>query len=223
LTAARKWGLSILSPISILVVDDHVLVREAIARLLAREPECAQVAQASTVAEAIDILKQRPVDLVLLDIDLGAERGGAFVLQARSLGYHGKILVLTAGIPEREAGELLKLGVHGIFLKSRPPALLAESIRRVLAGELWLDEHIQASSAAGRKSAPPEARTPLTQRERDVLRGVFEGLANKEIAARLNISESSVKMALQQLFDKTGVRTRAQLTRVALERYLDQI
>lgn len=214
--------MSILSPISILVVDDHVLVREAIARLLAREPECAQVAQASTVAEAIDILEQRPVDLVLLDIDLGAERGGAFVVKARSLGYDGKILVLTAGIPEREAHELLKLGIHGIFLKSRPPALLAESIRKVLAGELWLDEHFQ-SAAAGRKPAPPEARAPLTQRERDVLRGVFEGLANKEIAARLNISESSVKMALQQLFDKTGVRSRAQLTRVALERYLDQI
>lgn len=199
-------------------------MREAIARLLAREPQCAQVAQASTVAEAIDILKQQPVDLVLLDIDLGAERGGAFVVKARSLGYDGKILVLTAGIPEREANELLKLGIHGIFLKSRPPALLAESIRKVLAGELWLDEHFQSqSSASGRKPAPPEARAPLTQRERDVLRGVFEGLANKEIAARLNISESSVKMALQQLFDKTGVRTRAQLTRVALERYLDQI
>jgi DNA-binding NarL/FixJ family response regulator len=206
----------------LLVVDDHVLVREAIARLLAREPECAEVWQASTVAEAVAILKQRPVDLVLLDVDLGAERGGAFLIQARSLGYQGRILVLTAGIAEREAAELLKLGIDGIFLKSRPPALLAESIRAVLRGERWLDEHYQAAGA-GPRPAPPPARTPLTARERDVLRGVFEGLANKEIAARLNISESSVKMALQQLFDKTGVRTRAQLIRVALEQYLDQI
>jgi DNA-binding NarL/FixJ family response regulator len=209
-------------PFRLLVVDDHVLVREAIARLLSAEPGWAEVSQASTVAEAIAVLKQRPVDLVLLDVDLGAERGGAFVVQAHSLGYQGKILLLTAGIPEREAAELLKLGIHGIFLKSRPPALLAESIRAVLRGERWLDEHYRAAGA-GAQPVPPEARTALTPRERDVLRGVFEGLANKEIAARLNISESSVKMALQQLFDKTGVRTRAQLTRIALERYLDQI
>jgi DNA-binding NarL/FixJ family response regulator len=65
----------------------------------------------------------------------------------------------------------------------------------------------------------PAPGPTFTRRERDVLRGVFEGLANKEIAARLDISESSVKAALQQLFDKTGVRTRSQLVRIALERY----
>jgi len=74
--------------------------------------------------------------------------------------------------------------------------------------------------------APPEeeeAKAPLTERERDVLHGVLEGLANKEIASRLAISESSVKAALQQLFHKTGVRTRSQLVRIALEQYRDQL
>ncbi len=87
-----------------------------------------------------------------------------------------------------------------------------------MVGEAWLDRGaIQALVQAATHPERPERYQPFTLRENQVLQGVFEGLTNKEIGARLNISESSVKSALQQLFQKTGVRTRSQLVRIALE------
>jgi len=86
-----------------------------------------------------------------------------------------------------------------------------------MAGEMWLDGN-SARLLVPAATPPPE----FTEREREVLRGVFEGLSNKEIAARLSISESTVKAGLQQLFQKTGVRTRSQLVRIALEQYAGQ-
>jgi DNA-binding NarL/FixJ family response regulator len=95
-----------------------------------------------------------------------------------------------------------------------------DAIRKLVAGEAWLDPRAMRSLIAGATGKSEEQRTSqsLTQRERSVLEGVFEGLTNKEIAVQLHVSEGSVKAVLQQLFDKTGVRTRAQLVRIALER-----
>jgi DNA-binding NarL/FixJ family response regulator len=97
---------------------------------------------------------------------------------------------------------------------------LTDAIHRVMAGETWIDQRcvqglVKAVESEGRQSR----RNQLSERERDVLKGIFAGLSNKEIGAQLKISEASVKSALQQLFVKTGVRTRSQLVRVALEEY----
>jgi DNA-binding NarL/FixJ family response regulator len=92
----------------------------------------------------------------------------------------------------------------------------------VVQGEVWLDQN-SLRQLVHHAPAEAESRRRLTDRDRQVMRGVFEGLANKEIADRLQISESSVKASLQQLFDKTGVRTRSQLVRVALEQYREQL
>jgi two-component system nitrate/nitrite response regulator NarL len=93
----------------------------------------------------------------------------------------------------------------------------------VLAGKVWFDRELlqEAMSGAGAKQGSKADR--FTERERQVLSGVFEGLANKEIAERIGASESSVKATLQQLFSKTGVRTRSQLVRIALEQYKGQL
>jgi len=95
-----------------------------------------------------------------------------------------------------------------------------EAIHKVNAGESWLDPRAMRSVIAGATGRSEEHRTAqaLNARERAVLKGVFEGQTNKEIAAKLQISEGSVKAVMQQLFDKTGVRTRSQLVRIALER-----
>ncbi len=105
---------------------------------------------------------------------------------------------------------VLENGASGVFLKHSPPSRLVEAIRKVFAGEVWLDPAVTRSiiAAATGNTAAPRRTAGLTQREQAVLKGVFEGLTNKEIGARLTISESSVKAVLQQLFEKTGVRTR---------------
>jgi two-component system nitrate/nitrite response regulator NarL len=207
----------------ILIVDDHALFRESLARLLAAEPGLCVVGHRASVQEAIRCVQASPVDLVLLDVDLGSERGVDFLRGARERGFQGRVLVVTAGLSRGEALALLAHGAAGIFFKEDSSALLAKAIARVMEGEAWIDQRYLTSVAALRSASDEVHPAGFSQRERDVLRGVFEGLANKEIGAGLQISESSVKATLQQLFEKTGVRTRSQLVRVALERFRHEI
>lgn len=205
--------------IRLLLVDDHVLFREGLSRLLASEPDCDVVGACGSSTEALQILKSTKVDVVLLDYDLNQDRGAQLIAAAQRAGFTGKILMVTAGMSAKESSGVLKLGVSGIILKHNPPGSLATAIRRVASGELWLDPKIVQLMADEVRQAPDEvpANLSLTDRERQVLQGVFEGLANKEIAARLGITEGAVKSGLQQLFQKTHVRTRSQLVRMALE------
>ncbi len=161
--------------------------------------------------------------MVLLDYDLGHEQGTQFIDRARSSGFLGHILMVTAGMSDAIMLRALENGSSGVFLKHSPPSRLVEAIRKVVAGEVWLDPAVTRSiiAAATGNAAAPRAQG-LTQREQAVLKGVFEGLTNKEIGARLAISESSVKAVLQQLFEKTGVRTRSQLVRIALEKHSEE-
>ena len=208
--------------IQILLVDDHTLFREGVARLLGTELAFKVVACAS-IKEALAVLRQRQIDIVLLDFDLGQRDGTRFVRLAKEQGFGGKILVVTAGVEEREAAELIRCGISGIFMKHNSAALLAQGIRDVMAGKVWFDQEPLRATMHGSAPLPESESERFTQRERQVLSYVLEGLANKEIAARIGVSESSVKATLQQLFSKTGVHTRGQLVRIALEQYNDQL
>jgi DNA-binding NarL/FixJ family response regulator len=209
-----------MNKIRILLLDDHALFREGLSRLLEGEPDLEMVACCASVGEATDALCQKPIDLVLLDHDLGKERGFEFITQARKGGFQGRFLMVTAGMSDAESMQALDLGVGGIFPKHNSPMVLIQAIRKVMAGETWLDEDtIQALVRASKHPEGASQTKPFTEREAQVLQGVFEGLSNKEIGVRLKISESSVKAALQQLFQKTGVRTRSQLVRIALEEH----
>jgi two-component system nitrate/nitrite response regulator NarL len=183
------------------------------------------VAGCGTIEEAREILERKTVDLVLLDFDLGQRDGLDFMRVAEALRFKGKVLLVTAGLSNADAAHLVRLGVAGIFPKHNPPELLSDAIRDVLSGKAWLDQ-AQLQRIIGPVDGEEDnlVRTSnLTERERQVLSFVFKGLANKEIAAQLQISEGSVKGTLQQLFRKTGARTRGQLVRIALENYKDQL
>lgn len=208
--------------VRVLIVDDHTLFRESVARLLQAEHDL-DVRHCGSVRECLAIIAEWPTDVVLLDFDLGNETGASFLAQAQGSGFEGKTLLLTAGVNELEAADLIRQGISGIVLKHSSPTELSESIREALAGKVWFEQGYLKKvleKAAAPQSAPSSTRV-FTERERQVLSFVFEGLANKEIAGRLHVSESSVKASLQQLFEKTGVRTRSQLVRVALEQYKD--
>jgi DNA-binding NarL/FixJ family response regulator len=208
-------------PIRILLVDDHSLFRESLSRLLEAEPEFRIAATCATVGEALGALDRHPVDVVLLDYDLGDEQGTVFLDEARRRGFAGRVLMVTAGLSDAGTLRAFESGSAGVFLKHSPPSQLVEAIHKVANGEMWLDSRaVQSlvSGATGKSGEQPTAES-LSARERSVLKSVFEGLTNKEIGGRLQISESSVKAVLQQLFDKTGVRTRSQLVRIALEKH----
>ncbi len=203
-------------------MDDHSLFREGLSRLLEAEPDFRIAGNCASVADALAVLESGLADLVLLDYDLGQEQGSDFIRLAKKKNSEIRVLMVTAGMSDADTLRALENGASGIFLKHSPPAQLVEAIHKVMNGETWLDSGAVRSLIAGANERSEEQRTsqPLNQRERAVLKALFEGLTNKEIATRLNIAETAVKWAIQQLFDKTGVRTRSQLVRIALERRL---
>lgn len=212
------------TPIRILLVDDHALFRESLARLLAAEPGFSVVGGCASPAEALRLLARTPADVLLLDFDLGQESGADLLRRLRATGFSGKVLVVTAGVTAQDAAALLRGGVAGVFLKHDPPASLCQSIRDVAAGRVSFGQSLlsRAVERMTDEAAAPRSKA-LTERERQVVSFVLDGLSNKEIADRLAVSESAVKGTLQQLFAKTGVRTRSQLVRVALEQYREAL
>jgi DNA-binding NarL/FixJ family response regulator len=209
--------------IRLLLVDDHTLFREGLARLLEAENGLELVGSCSSVNEALSLLQTDPVDVVLLDFDLGTQDGLQFFREFQSRDLPGRILMVTAGMRDADTVHALRGGIAGIFLKHNPPADLITAIHRVAQGETWLDTNsLKLLVGVTHDEEKSPGAPSLSDREHAVLKGVFEGMTNKEIAAHLDISESYVKAVLQQLFAKTGVRTRSRLVRVALERQLNE-
>lgn len=208
--------------IQLLLLDDQALFRSSLARLLASEPGLAVVGECGDAAEAIQMLSALPVDVVLLDSDHAMEGTEGFMTAARRRGYEGRFLVVTGGIDARAAALAIKLGASGIFPKSEGPGRLVQAITLVSHGAVWLDQeiiHLLADETVRRfpQVKDEESGNGLSEREQKVLLGILGGLTNKKIGGKLGLSEGSVKASVQQLFHKTGVRTRSQLVRAALE------
>ncbi len=209
--------------IKILLVDDHAMFRQSLARIIEKEAGFKVVGQFGSAAEALSALGGSDPTLILLDIDLGPERALDFVIESRRKGFKGQILVVTAGTSGPEAIQLVRAGVSGIFHKHHSTEELCAKIRQIAAGEVYLEPEYHDSLYRSVDHTKRQRRLLLTERDKVVLRFIFQGLTNRDIAMRLNISESGVKSALRQLFDKLGVRTRAQLVKIALEQYRDQL
>ena len=210
--------------VRILLIDDHVLFRESLARLLQFEHGFNVVAHCGSGTEAIPMLKSRAVDVVLLDLDLGPERGADILDHLRAMRFKGKVLLVTAGVDEREVPALIRKGVAGILKKHASPAFLVQGIRDAMLGKTsFQQELLQKAFEKVETDASNIHPTELTTREKQILSLIFEGFSNKEIANRINVSEGAIKASIQNLFSKTGVRTRSQLVRLALEKYRGQL
>jgi two-component system, NarL family, nitrate/nitrite response regulator NarL len=209
--------------IQLLIVDDHAMFRQGLARVLDKEPSLKVVGQCASSTEALAFLKKSGATMVLLDVDLGAERALDFVTAAKQSGYEGQILVVTAGVSGQEAVQLVQAGVAGILHKHNSIEVLGDIIRRVAAGEACLEKEYLASLFRSVDRTRAHGRPELTERDKTVLRYIFQGLTNKDIGKQLQISEGAVKASLRLLFEKLAVRTRAQLVKVALEQYRDQL
>jgi two-component system, NarL family, nitrate/nitrite response regulator NarL len=208
--------------IRLVLLDDQALFRASLARLLSVQPGLEVVAECGDSAGAIDILSRSPVDVVLLDFEHATEGDGGFISQTRSLGYRGRFLIVAGTADVRHSAIAIKLGASGIFLKSEAPDRLVQAIKLVADGAVWFDHRIiqlladQSIAPLPGAGEPPSAQH-LSERERKVLLGILGGLTNRKIGDNLGISEGAVKVSVQQLFHKTGVRTRSQLVRAALE------
>ncbi len=206
--------------IRLLLIDDHALFREGLGRLLASETDLTVVASCANLACAEAAAKAHPIDVVLLDFDLGDEKAVDAIQICRRWNPDAKILIVTAGVEERSALSLIRAGVSGIFHKHNDPQSLSQRIRAIHAGEVFMEQvYLKPLLQMAQPAAepPPDSTLSLTSREQAVLDSLLEGLPNKIIAERVGVTEAAVKGTLQQLFQKTGVRTRSQLVRIALE------
>ena len=207
--------------VRILLIDDHALFRESLMRLLESESDFKAVSHCATIAEARQILSSTPIDVILLDYDLGEEFGTDLLQELRIRQDPVRVLMVTAGMRDSVTLNALSKGVAGGIFKHSGPSQLIDAIKRVAKGETWLDKGIMRSMIAGsseRLELEQSARS-LSERQHQVLRSILDGLANKEIAAKLQVSETSIKATIQELFNKAGVRTRSQLVRIAIEKY----
>jgi two-component system nitrate/nitrite response regulator NarL len=206
--------------IRIYLLDDHSLFREGLRRLLTTDERFIIAGQSGSPSQALEDLAATRPDILVLDYDLGGENALTFLNRLKGIDFDGKILVVTAGLPDKDALALIKGGIAGIFHKQDSPEDLQRAILEVSQGRVLIDQQYLQAIVAG---AGPQESVRFTERERTTLRYLLQGLANKEIASNLNISESAVKATLQQLFSKTGVRTRSQLVLLAIEKYRDQL
>ena len=202
--------------IRILLIDDHTIFRQGLAKLLNTQPDLELRLHCGSAGEALLLLAAGVSDVVLLDVDLGEERGIDLLTRARRNGFEGPVLILTAGVSKDEEELLRNQGISGIVRKDVSVEVLAVAIREAAEGKWPRNSTLAAAQ-------PSERYKLLTPREAQVLRFVVEGHSNKKIAGEMGCSESAIKGILQQLFHKSGTGTRSQLVRVVLEQYRDQI
>jgi len=199
--------------IRLVLLDDHLLFRESLARLLASEHDFELVAECSTPAEVLKSLKYSGADVILVDIGIAKE----FIPWAQKVRYPGKSLVIARQLDATGSAMVLKYGASGIFLASDSSSRLMQAIRLVASGEAWVDQKVLQLLADRYPHFEARWRANLTEREQMVLNGVVDGLSNRKIGNQIGVSESTIKATLQHLFKKSGVRTRSQLVRIALE------
>jgi len=199
---------------TVLLVDDHALMRTGVANIINHELDLQVVAEASNGVEAIAAFEQFHPDVTLLDLRMPIMEGVEAVRQIRARDPHARVIVLTTYDTDDEISRALKAGAKAYVLKDISADLLIGCIRDVLAGKTYL-----APSAAA-KLAEGVTHVQLTPREMAALRLMADGKANKEIAADLSISERTVKTHLGHLFEKLGVTSRTEAIKIATRRGL---
>lgn len=199
---------------TVLVVDDHALVRTGVANIINQEPDLRVVAEASNGAEAVDAHERHRPDVTLLDLRMPVMEGVDAVRRIRERDPNALVIVLTTYDTDDEITQALKAGAKAYVLKDISASDLIACIRDVLAGKTYL------APAAAAKLAEGVTRVQLTPREMATLRSMADGKSNKEIAGELGISDRTVKTHLGHLFDKLGVTSRTEAIKVATRRGL---
>jgi two-component system nitrate/nitrite response regulator NarL len=206
------------TPLRILIVDDHPVLRQGLAMLVAGRPDFRLVGEAARGSEAVRLAEREEPDIVLLDVDLGGESGLDLLPRLRTAAPVAKVIVLTGLRAPEIPQQALQLGARGLVLKDTAAELLLKAIEKVHAGEMWFDratmQRLLANPANGGGGKPlPHADrlATLTEREREIVALIGEGLRNRRIAARLHLSEKTVRNHLTTIFSKLDVADRLEL------------
>jgi DNA-binding NarL/FixJ family response regulator len=199
---------------TVLVVDDHALLRTGVVNIIRQEPDLDVIAEASNGVEAVAAFERYRPDVTLLDLRMPEMEGVEAVRQIRALDPQARVIVLTTYDTDDDISRALKAGAKAFILKDIAADALIACVHDVLKGKTYL------APAAAAKLAERVARVELTPRELSALRLLADGQSNKEIATALGITERTVKTHLGHLFDKLGVTSRTEAVKVAVRRGL---
>jgi len=205
------------APIRIVLVDDHAMVREGVRMLIEGQGDLALVGEAWDRAGALAVVARERPDLVLLDLDLGAESGLDLIGAIAGADPEARVLVFT-GVRDADLHRrAVHLGALGVVPKEQAASVLLSAIRKVHAGEAWIDRSMMASvlqeSRQSRRQVDPEVPklASLTAREREIIALVAQGNGTRPIAAELGISEKTVRNHLVSIYSKLHVSDRLEL------------
>ena len=200
--------------IRLVLADDHPIVLDGLEQLFSTESDLEVVARATSAEGAVRALEEFRPDVLVLDLAMPGHDGIWVMEQAAARKLLARIVLLTAHVDEQNLLDAVRLNVAGVVLKEMAPRLLVECVRKVHAGEKWLEKHSVSRAMdrmVKRENELQRLSRLLTPRELEIVRLAAEGLRNREIADRLTITEGTVKIHLHNIYEKLGVTGRHQL------------
>lgn len=212
-----------MTPISLVLADDHPIVLDGLEQLFAVESDFEVVARCRNGDETLEAVRRLRPDVLVLDVRMPGIDGLSVLQQLEGAGLPTRVVLLTAAVGDEQLVEALRLGARAVVLKESAPRLLVEAVREVHAGGEWLEKGLVGRALRrlmDRESGLREAIRALTTRELEIARLVAEGLRNRAIGERLFISEGTVKIHLHRIYEKLGVDGRLELALYAREKGL---
>lgn len=198
---------------TIMLVDDHPLLRKGLKQLLAFEPDLEVIAEASSGREALALASELDPDLIVLDLNMDGMDGLETLKRLRDDGVTSRIIMLTVSNADEDVVSAISNGADGYLLKDMDPDLLLEQLKRAVTGKMVLSEEVtQILATAIRRPAtkPVSELSTLTAREVEILECIAKGMSNKVIARELDISDGTVKVHVKHLLKKLGLRSRVE-------------
>ncbi len=205
--------------IRVLIADDHPLFREGVAHSLAAEPDMALVGQAASGEEVLSLARDLLPDVLLLDIAMPGKGGLAAAVEIATACPATKIVMLTVSEHEDDLLAAFKAGARGYVLKGVSARDLANVVRAVASGEVYVSPSLAAGMLVEMtRRRLPDPLNELTEREREILQRVAQGLTNREIGERLHLAEKTVKHYMTNVLGKLHVRSRVEAALLAARR-----
>jgi NarL family two-component system response regulator LiaR len=207
--------------VSVLIVDDHAVVRQGLQALLTSRPEVLVVGEAADGAQAVQLAQALQPDVILLDLLMPEMDGVAVLQQVRQAGLRSKILILSSSLDDERVLAAVRAGADGYILKASRVGELVQAIVRVAQGQRVLDSAVTQVLVEHLHEDDPVAS--LSAREREVFEALARGRSNSEIAAALHVGEATIRTHVASVLDKLGLRDRTQIIIYALKRGLIRI
>lgn len=203
---------------TVIVVDDHPLMRKGITQLLSIDPNFVVIDEATNGIEAVSMIKKQHPDMVLLDLNMKAVSGLETLKALRNDGVESKIVILTVSDAKQDVISLINQGADGYLLKDTDPEILLESLYQIKQGKRVVSEGLKEYlECLDEENNIRDKMATLTRRESQIMHEISKGLSNKEISENLSISEGTVKVHVKSLLKKLQIKSRVEAAVLFLE------